>query len=77
MITHRTAILIAILASQLVIADVRADGDAADLQQIVVSATRTAQPLDKTGSSMSVLSAADLEQRQTLVVTDILAQTRA
>lgn len=74
MITHRTAMLIAILASQFVIADVRADGDPADLQQIVVTATRTAQPLDKTGSSMSVLSAADLDARQTLVLTDILAQ---
>ena len=74
MIAHRTAILIAILASQLVALEVRAD-DAADLQQIVVSATRTAQPLDKTGSSMSVISAADLDLRQTLLVTDILAQT--
>jgi vitamin B12 transporter len=75
MTAYRPAILLAILASQLSIQDVRADDDAADLQQIVVSATRTAQPLDKTGSSISVLSAADLDMRQTLIVTDILAQT--
>jgi vitamin B12 transporter len=75
MTASRTAILIAILASHLMLPDARADGDAADLQQIVVSATRTAQPLDKTGSSISVISAADLDTRQTLILTDILAQT--
>jgi vitamin B12 transporter len=75
MIAPRAATVIAIIAPQLVVQGVRAADDAADLQQIVVSATRTAQPLDKTGSSMSVLSAAELEQRQTFVVTDILAQT--
>jgi vitamin B12 transporter len=45
-----------------------------DLQQVVISATRTAQPLDKTGSSLSVISAADLETRQILVVSDALSQ---
>src|SRR5579862_7661722 len=52
-----------------------AGGAAADLQQIVVGATRTAQPLDRTGSSISVITASDLEQRQIGAVTDILAQT--
>jgi vitamin B12 transporter len=45
-----------------------------DLQQIVVTATRSAQPLDETGSSVAVLSGADLATQQTLVVSDALAQ---
>ena len=82
MIAPRTAMTIALLVPGLVINAARADDDAAagpaaaaDLQQVVVTATRTAQPLGKTGSSMSVISAADLELRQTLTVTDVLAQT--
>ena len=72
--------LLAILIPGFMIHGARADDDAAaaaaaDLKQVVVSATRTAQPLDKTGSSMSVISGAELDQRQTLFVTDILAQT--
>ncbi|HEY5020192.1 MAG TPA: hypothetical protein VII17_04170, partial [Steroidobacteraceae bacterium] len=39
------------------------NGDA--LNPVVVTATRTAQPLDKTGSAMSVVSGADLDTRQT------------
>ncbi|MGH8231861.1 MAG: TonB-dependent receptor plug domain-containing protein, partial [Steroidobacteraceae bacterium] len=54
--------------------DGTAAGAAADLQQVVVGATRTAQPLDRTGSSISVITAADLDQRQVVAVTDILAQ---
>jgi vitamin B12 transporter len=73
MIAPRTATLIAIFASLPMIQGAYADDDAG-LEQVVVSATRTAQPLDKTGSSISVISAADLDQRQTLVITDILAQ---
>jgi len=79
---HRTAVLIAILTLVILPHGARADDEsaagaaaAADLQQVVVTATRTAQPLDRTGSSMSVISAADLDMRQTLIVTDILAQT--
>ena len=75
MIAHPMARWVAVLAALGLIHTARADDEAADLQQIVVSATRTAQPLDKTGSSLSVISAADLDQRQTLVVSDILAQT--
>jgi vitamin B12 transporter len=47
---------------------------AADLEQVVVTATRTEQPLDKTGSSISVITAADLDIRQTLVLSDALEQ---
>jgi vitamin B12 transporter len=42
---------------------------------VVVTATRTAQPLDRTGSAMSVISAEDLATQQTLFVSDALAQT--
>jgi len=66
---------LALLATLATIRSACADDEAADLRQIVVTATRTEQPLDQTGSSLSVISAQDLEQRQTLIVTDILAQT--
>jgi vitamin B12 transporter len=49
------------------------NGDA--LNPVVVSATRTAQPLDKTGSAMSVISGADIQTQQQSFVTDALAQT--
>ncbi|HEY3732161.1 MAG TPA: TonB-dependent receptor [Steroidobacteraceae bacterium] len=80
---YRKAMVIAVtLAASIISLKARAQSDdgsaagaAADLQQIVVGATRTAQPLDRTGSSISVLTAADLDQRQIVAVTDILAQT--
>jgi len=80
MITMRTAAQLAALTLAFTIQRAHADDagsqadSAADLQQIVVTATRTAQPLDKTGSSISVISAADLNTRQTLVLSDALAQ---
>jgi vitamin B12 transporter len=46
-----------------------------DLNPVVVTATRTSQPLQLTGSAMSVISAADLDTQQTLFVSDALAQT--
>ncbi|HTW75642.1 MAG TPA: TonB-dependent receptor [Steroidobacteraceae bacterium] len=45
-----------------------------DLQEVVVTATRSAQPLDETGSSVSVIGGADLATQQILVVSDALAQ---
>jgi vitamin B12 transporter len=47
---------------------------AADLGQVVVTATRTAQPLDHTGTDMWVLPGADLQSAQRLVLSDALAQ---
>lgn len=44
-------------------------------ETVVVTATRTPQPLDVTGTSMSVITADDLLDQQTVVVTDILAET--
>jgi len=46
-----------------------------DPETVVVTATRTPQPLDLTGTSMSVITADDLNIQQTAVVTDILAET--
>src|ERR1039457_6168320 len=54
-------------------ADTLPSGD--DLNPVVVTATRTAQPLDRTGSAMSVSSAEDLDTQQTLFVSAALAQT--
>lgn len=42
---------------------------------VVVSATRTAQPLGKTGESVSIVTAEDLTLLQTVAVTDILQLT--
>ena len=46
-----------------------------DPETVVVTATRTPQPLELTGTSMSVITADDLKIQQTDVVTDILAET--
>ncbi len=81
MFVTRTATLFAVLIPACVLQAALADADpvgdansANDLEQVVVTATRTEQPLEKTGSSMSVVSASDLDTRQTLVVSDVLAQ---
>jgi vitamin B12 transporter len=53
-----------------------ADNAAANvLEPIVISATRTAQPLDRTGTSMSIITADDLDTQQQLFISDALAQT--
>jgi vitamin B12 transporter len=83
---HSGALLAALL-SFVSISTVRADAAAsggdgaasgdqasADLGQVVVTATRTAQPLDHTGTDMSVITGADLQSAQRLVLSDALAQ---
>jgi len=80
MYSYRTAMLIAALLLMSLSPSARADSGADagtndDLEQTVVTATRTAQPLAKTGSSVAVISGADLTTRQLLVVSDALAQT--
>ncbi|MDR3526655.1 MAG: TonB-dependent receptor [Rhizomicrobium sp.] len=47
----------------------------ASAETIVVSATRTPEPLSVTGSAMSVITADDLATRQTAVLSDALAAT--
>jgi vitamin B12 transporter len=46
-----------------------------DPETVVVTATRTPQPLEVTGTSMSVITADDLKTQQTTVLTDILVET--
>jgi len=47
----------------------------ANAETVVVSATRTPQPLSVTGSALAVITADDLAARQTVVLTDALAAT--
>ena len=51
------------------------DPATANLDTVVVTATRTDQPRALTGESMSVITAADLRASQIVLVTDALAQT--
>ena len=44
------------------------------VETIVVSATRTEQPLEKTGASLTLITANDLQTQQTVLLTDILKQ---
>src|SRR5437764_15083903 len=44
-------------------------------EDIVVTATRTPQPRDKTGNSISVIDARTLSDQQIVAVTDALQQT--
>jgi vitamin B12 transporter len=44
-------------------------------ETVVVTATRTPQPLDVTGTSMSVVTAEDIDAQQIDIVSDVLAQT--
>ncbi|HEX4533538.1 MAG TPA: TonB-dependent receptor plug domain-containing protein, partial [Rhizomicrobium sp.] len=50
-------------------------GDNSDIEQVVVTATRTEQPAAKTGESISVITDQDLQATQKNVVSDALAQT--
>jgi vitamin B12 transporter len=49
--------------------------DNSDIEQVVVTATRTEQPAAKTGESISVITDQDLQATQKNVVSDALAQT--
>ncbi len=46
-----------------------------DSETVVVTATRSAQPLQKTGESVSLITAEDLNLQQTIAVTDALQLT--
>jgi vitamin B12 transporter len=58
-------------------ASAAADESSTDLETIVVTATRTPQPLDRTGAAMFVIGGDDLRTQQIDVLTDILAETPA
>ncbi|HEY4123476.1 MAG TPA: TonB-dependent receptor plug domain-containing protein, partial [Rhizomicrobium sp.] len=50
---------------------------AADDESVVVTATRTAQPVELTGESVSVISGKDLELQQSVALSDALQLTPA
>jgi vitamin B12 transporter len=62
-----TAALTALLVSDAASAD--------SPETVVVTATRTEQPADKTGASVSVISSGDLQTQQTVALVDILRET--
>jgi len=49
--------------------------DTGRVETVVVTATRTPQPASKTGESITVITAADLEEQQIAVATDVLQET--
>jgi vitamin B12 transporter len=69
---RRHALLIALAA--VLATPAIADNDTTP-ETVVVTATRTPQPISKTGSSISVITANDLKTQQTAILTDILAET--
>jgi len=48
---------------------------AADASDVVVTATRVAQPASEIGQAVTVIDRAEIERRQTVVVSDLLATT--
>jgi vitamin B12 transporter len=70
---HRHLLLVALTAALFAGAALPASAD--DIETVVVSATRSAQPAAKTGESVSVLDSATLQTLQTVQLTDALALT--
>ena len=64
----------AALAALLLPVSARATMTSNSTETVVVSATRTEQPLDVTGASVTVIGADELQTQQTVVLTDILKQ---
>ncbi len=69
-----TAALSAVLASPALSETLALPVTPIPAELVVVSATRTPQDIERTGASIDVLTAADLKSRQTVVLTDALAQ---
>ncbi len=55
--------------------DVAGRAGATAVEDVVVTANRSAQPIERVGASVTVLTQAALEARQTSVVAELLAQT--
>jgi len=56
-------------------ADVAGAAGANGVAELVVTATRTAQPIEKVGQSVTVLTASAIEASQATLVTELLSQT--
>jgi len=63
-----------LLATTALVALVSSTAHASAVETIVVSATRTEQPIERTGTSLTVLSADDLKTQQIIVLSDVLKQ---
>lgn len=66
-------ILLSTAALAALISTVPAQADSQGIEQVVVTATRTPQPADVTGESISVVDNHDLQSLQTVVVSDALS----
>lgn len=70
----RSPALLCLLAALAIGSPVAADDST---ENIVVTATRTPQPIEKTGESISVISGADLDTQQIVSIADVLQETPA
>lgn len=64
-----------VLDQQAAAPDVAGRAGATAVEDVVVTANRSAQPIERVGASVTVLTQAALEARQTPVVAELLAQT--
>ena len=69
------SILLAVAAVQAPLSDPEVDEGAAQSSEVVVTATGAAQARDTTGQAITVVTRAELEQRQTISLSDFLATT--
>lgn len=70
-----SAALLPLLFATQAFAGPTADSSDTSLHEVVVVATRTPVPLSKIGSSVTVLTAKDIQRSQATVVSDLLEQT--
>jgi len=63
-----------VLDQQAAAPDVAGRAGATAVEDVVVTANRSAQPIERVGASVTVLTQAALEARQTPVVAELLAQ---
>jgi vitamin B12 transporter len=71
-VMHKSLLLVAALTA---LFGSSLPASAQPVETIVVSATRTEQPAEKTGASITVFTADDLKTQQTVALVDILKQT--
>ncbi|MCZ4108191.1 TonB-dependent receptor [Brevundimonas diminuta] len=64
-----------VLGQQAAAPDVAGRAGATAVEDVVVTANRSAQPIERVGASFTVLTQAAIEARQTPVVVELLAQT--
>ncbi|MGA7674473.1 MAG: TonB-dependent receptor [Rhizomicrobium sp.] len=70
---HKSVFLASAALAAILAPEIAYGSDTAET--VVVTATRTLQPLEVTGTSMSIVTAADIDMQQIDIVSDVLAQT--